>query len=104
MSERSRKAWAKIISEQGRSGQSLESRSSESLAVNHFRRIIPPNLDTALHHNHDSSIRRYIVTIRVLETTDCHQIVTKDGAKQAKTNKLQKTQIQAKLRLAKGFS
>jgi hypothetical protein len=35
---------------------------------------------------------------------DCHQIVTKVGAKQAKINKLQKTEIIAILQLAKGFS
>jgi hypothetical protein len=35
---------------------------------------------------------------------DCHQIVTKTGAKQAKISKLPKTEIVAILRLAKGFS
>jgi hypothetical protein len=35
---------------------------------------------------------------------DCHQIVTKTGAKQAKISKLQKTEIIAILQLAKGFS
>jgi len=39
-----------------------------------------------------------------LKLRDCHQIVTKTGAKQAKTSKLQKTEIVTILPLAKGFS
>jgi hypothetical protein len=38
------------------------------------------------------------------KTSDCHQIVTKTDAKQAKIGKLQKTEIVLILRLAKGFS
>jgi hypothetical protein len=35
---------------------------------------------------------------------DCHQIVAKTGAKRAKAKQIQKTEIVAILRLAKGFS
>lgn len=35
---------------------------------------------------------------------DCSQIVTKSGAKRAKTEQIQKTEIVAILRLAKAFS
>jgi hypothetical protein len=35
---------------------------------------------------------------------DCHQIVTKGRAKQAKTEQIQKAEIVAILQLAKGFS
>ena len=35
---------------------------------------------------------------------DCHQIVTKTDAKQAKISKLQKIEFVAILRLAKGFA
>jgi hypothetical protein len=39
-----------------------------------------------------------------IETIDCHQIVTKSGAKRTKTEQIQKTEILAILRLAKGFT
>jgi hypothetical protein len=35
---------------------------------------------------------------------DCHQIVTKIGAKRAKTEQIQKTEIFVISQLAKGFS
>jgi hypothetical protein len=41
---------------------------------------------------------------RKVETLEGHQIVTINGAKRAKTEQIQKIEILAILRLAKGFS
>ena len=46
----------------------------------------------------------WLSCLREVENQKCHQIVTKPGAKRAKTKQIQKTEIVAILRLAKGFS
>jgi hypothetical protein len=45
-----------------------------------------------------------LMCARGQNSTTVTKIVTKVGAKQAKTSKLQKTETVAKVRLAKGFS
>jgi len=61
----------------------------------------------ALRQRRESRIptfERVTLNVREAKSLECHQIVTKDRAKGAKTEQIQKTQIVAILQLAKGFS
>jgi hypothetical protein len=67
-------------------------------------REVCPLTNSHVGFNRSATSRAQAGRARDVETLECHQIVPKTGAKRAKTEQIQKTEILAILRLAKGFS